>query len=122
MLLLGSTDDPSSAEYQDAQNHNRRSPTTADSCDTFKKKLFSPWITAHITGGIIMCLPIIVVFALYQDCGESSNGWHIVDNEYFTMLMYVALLHFCSFTQLSYLMKNVIAFICVQDMRFVTII
>ena len=55
-----------------------------------------------------MCLPIIVVIATYQDCVD--NDWSKLKLEYFSMLLFVALLHFCSFTQLSSLMKTGIAY------------
>lgn len=90
-----------------------------ESCDTFKKKLLSPWITAHLVGGVIMCLPIIVVFAFYQDC-EFTKSWGTAKAEYFTMLTMIALFHFCSFTQLSYLMKNLIA--CGWCLAFVLVL
>lgn len=66
-----------------------------------------------------MCLPIIVVFAFYQDC-DSNGPWSDTKAEYFTMLTLIALFHFCSFTQLSYLMKNLIA--CAWCLIFVLVL
>lgn len=103
--------DYATVEFQDA-NHNRRTaPVDSKACDTFNKKLFSPWITAHLTGGIIMCLPVIAIYSLYQDCDLESDtsNWTQTKIESFTMLCMIALFHFCSFTQLSYLMKSVMA-------------
>lgn len=106
----GSTDVPSSTELHDVRNHNRKSSNdAANGCQTFKRTLLSSWVTAHLTGGLIMCLPIIVAFASFHDCFDSNSLQN--DKEYFTMLVFVALLHFSSFTQLSYLMKTGIAYI-----------
>ena len=58
-----------------------------------------------------MCLPIIVVLSLYQGCDNwiKSDAQEILKVESFTMIIMIALFHFCSFTQLSYLMKSIIA-------------
>jgi len=59
-----------------------------------------------------MCLPIVVVLSLYQDCEYWLSFSEVVVQqkvESFTMIIMIALFHFCSFTQLSYLMKSIIA-------------
>lgn len=66
-----------------------------------------------------MCLPIVVAFSFYDDC-EGDSKWQEQKAEYFTMLTLIALFHFCSFTQLSYLMKNLIA--CAWCLTFVLIL
>eukprot|EP00111_Clytia_hemisphaerica_P017070 TCONS_00050563-protein len=94
-------------EYNDA-NHNRRAPPPHQR-KPFIKRLFSPWTTAHLTGVLIMCLPVFVVFSFYEDCNITQGPWRDSGLESFTMIIMVALFHFCSFTQLSYLMKSVTA-------------
>ncbi|XP_047126448.1 adenylate cyclase type 9 [Hydra vulgaris] len=109
---------PENSSTDDITSNNMESITTESLHDltensnlhqSFKSKLFSAWVTSHLYGGIIMCLPIIVVFSTYEDC--KTNNWKKPQIEYFAMLMFVSLLHFCNFTQLSSLMKTSFAYI-----------
>ena len=105
-------DDPSSSiELHDKKNHpDDNSESKTNQFKKLKQKLSSPWVVAHVCGGIMLCLPIIVVFSMYQNCPtvEWDNKEVI---EYFSMFMFVSLLYFCSFTQLSSLMKTGIALV-----------
>ncbi|XP_047126446.1 adenylate cyclase type 9 isoform X3 [Hydra vulgaris] len=94
---------------------NKKAPDeqTISNCVTnyyklLKNKIVSPWVTSHLLGGIIMCFPGVVVFSTYQDC--TKNHWEKNKVDLFSMLMFVCFLHFCSFTQLSSLMKSGIAY------------
>ena len=59
-------DDPSSTvELHDMRNDARdNSESKTNQFQMLKQKLFSPWVVAHVCGGIMLCLPIIVVFFL----------------------------------------------------------
>ena len=89
---------------------DRRASEQDTNChQSFKKKIISPWVLSHLLGGIIMCLPGVVVFSTYQDCMRGQ--WKKNKIDLFSMLMFVSLLHFCSFTQLSSLMKTGFAYV-----------
>ena len=72
----------------------------------------------------MMCLPVFVGFSFYEDCNnlQSDAYWSKSSIESFTMLIMIALFHFCIFTQLSYLMKSVTAAIwCVVFILLLTV-
>lgn len=69
----------------------------------------SLWVRFHVLGAFMMCLPIFVTFATIHHCQERI--WGTRELELFSNLITVSLLYFCSFTQLSYLMKSSLAFI-----------
>ena len=69
----------------------------------------SLWVRFHVFGAFMMCLPVFVTFATVQHCEERT--WGERELELFSNLITVALLYFCSFTQLSYLMKSTLALI-----------
>ena len=109
LFFVGSTDDINSINLESITTQSHQDLTNSSNChQSFKNKIFSAWVASHLYGGIIMCLPIIVIFSSYQDC--TANKWDKDKIEYFSMLMFVGLLHFCSFTQLSSLMKTGIAY------------
>lgn len=69
----------------------------------------SLWVQSHLFGAFMMCLPLVVTFATLHNC--DGNHWKKEEFEIFSNLMTVGLLYFCSFTQLSYIMKSTLALI-----------
>ena len=105
-------DEPGSVELHDMRTqtvqglrtqHSRR--RGENNCHAFHRKLFTPWVIMHMCGGLVMCLPIALVFTSYQECHTNAEGWGAFDVDQFAIFSFVCLLHFCSFTQLSWLMK-----------------
>ena len=71
--------------------------------------LTSPWVLSHMHGALLMCLPMVLVFSTMQD--YASNSWDMVKLGFFSNLVTISLLPFCGFTQLSSVMKSVLALI-----------
>ena len=69
----------------------------------------SLWFRFHVFGALMMCLPFFVTFATLHHCEKKE--WGDKEIELFSNLISVGLLYFCSFTQLSYLMKTTLALI-----------
>lgn len=106
-LLLG-IDEPGSIELHDMRNHNSKALADESNWQACQRRFFTPWVMMHIYGGLIACLPITVVMATYEDCTSRSEPWESMDVEFFSMFAFVCFSHFCSFTQLSWLMKALI--------------
>ena len=77
--------------------------------EAFTELTTSLWFKSHVFGAFMMCLPIFVTFATLHDC--QKNGWTRKEFELFSNLITVGLLYFCSFTQLSYIMKSSLALV-----------
>ena len=109
----------SHSEFQGRHSIGRLSLDGTFSIDTNKRQrtfreiltdiATSLWVRFHVFGAFMMCLPIFVTFATIHHCEEKT--WGTRELELFSNLINVGLLYFCSFTQLSYLMKSSLAFI-----------
>ena len=109
----------SHSELHGRHSIGRLSLDGAFSTDTHKKQrtckeiladiATSLWVRFHVFGAFMMCLPIFVTFATVEHCQEKV--WSERELELFSNLVTVGLLYFCSFTQLSYLMKTSLALI-----------
>ena len=67
----------------------------------------SGWHMSHIVGALLMCLPMSMIFANFMDCRELDDDSYVRD--FYSLIMAVALLHFCNFTQLTSWMKSGLA-------------
>lgn len=69
-------------------------------------EIFSGWYPWHIVGAILVSLPVISVLVNF------SGNLILSDSDadfYYCYLLFVALVHFCNFTQLNCWMKSVLA-------------
>ncbi|XP_054266765.1 adenylate cyclase type 9 isoform X2 [Macrosteles quadrilineatus] len=65
---------------------------------------FSDWYSWHIIGGVLVSLPMIVIFICTNEGLRSIESIY-----YFTSLFFIGIIHFCNFTQLNCWMKSSIA-------------
>ena len=63
----------------------------------------SGWYVSHLIGALLMCLPMVTLFANFMNCGDLSNDGA---RDFYSLIVAVALLHFCNFTQLTSWMKT----------------
>ncbi len=62
------------------------------------------WLSSHISGTVLMCLPVLTVMLNFTVCGTEEVG-----NDFVTFsanVMIVTLVHFCNFTQLTSILKS----------------
>ena len=61
------------------------------------------WLSSHISGTVLMCLPVLTVMLNFTVCGKN------IDNDIVTFsanVMIVTFIHFCNFTQLTSILKS----------------
>lgn len=74
------------------------------------------WLSSHISGTILMCLPVLTVMMNFTVCGQHVN------NDFVTFsanVMIVTFIHFCNFTQLTSILKS--AFVALLVTLFIII-
>ena len=62
------------------------------------------WLSSHVSGTVLMCLPVLTVLLNFTVCGKSG-----VDEAFVTFsanVMIVTFIHFCNFTQLTSVLKS----------------
>ena len=61
------------------------------------------WLSSHISGTVLMCLPVLTVMLNFTVCGKSDS----IDFVTFSAnVMIVTFIHFCNFTQLTSILKS----------------
>lgn len=82
-------------------NYSRSYPQRMSLFSSFSK--LPGWLSSHISGSLLMCLPAITVLLNFTVCGKVK----IRDFVTFSAdVMIVTLIHFCNFTQLTSVVKS----------------
>lgn len=81
-----------------------------DLTDTMRRsvKIFrklSDWYPWHLSGSLLISLPILAILINFS-CQNTTMTILKGDQSFYVYLLYVSVVHFCNFTQMSWLVKN----------------
>ncbi|XP_034825513.1 adenylate cyclase type 9 [Maniola hyperantus] len=81
-----------------------------DITDTMRKsvKIFrklSNWYPWHLSGSLLISLPILAILINFS-CQNTTMTILKGEQSFYVYLLYVSIVHFCNFTQMSWLVKN----------------
>ncbi|XP_064075039.1 adenylate cyclase type 9 [Vanessa tameamea] len=85
--------------------HNPQDITDAvrRSVKIFRK--LSDWYPWHLSGSLLISLPILAILLNFS-CQNTTMTILRGDQSFYVYLLYVSIVHFCNFTQMSWLVKN----------------
>ena len=64
------------------------------------------WLSSHISGTVLMCLPVLTVLLNFTVCGDLKDSENRGFVTFTANVMIVTFIHFCNFTQLTSILKS----------------
>ncbi|XP_023950068.2 adenylate cyclase type 9 [Bicyclus anynana] len=65
----------------------------------------SNWYPWHLSGGLLISLPILAILINFS-CQNTTMTILKGEQSFYVYLLYICIVHFCNFTQMSWLVKN----------------